>query len=124
MTISQKQLAGLSRRQHDFVSTIEANTEGLAAVSVGVCPGCAVCKAEYVPDATMKEFEELWSSGVICAEPFFSWDGCDLCGSPLGGNFENWHATDENNEIVHGDRACEDCVQYLANGDLPEDSER
>lgn len=121
MTIPRKQLAGLTRKQRDFVLAIDANTEGLKAVSTGICPGCETCREEYAPDASMEEFEEMCSNGEVCAEPFFSWHGCDLCGSPPGGDFEPWHAVDENGEIVHGERACVDCIMYLANGDLPED---
>ena len=70
---------------------------------------------------TREQFEEAMDNGEIVQEPFFSWEGCDLCGSHLGGNFEPWHAVDANNEIVHGQRACVDCVVYLANGELPDD---
>lgn len=112
-------LAGLTAKQRDFVIAIDANTEGLDAVSTGVCPGCETCRDEYGPDMSEEEFDEALSSGKIVAEPFFSWHGCDLCGSSLGGNFEPWYAVDKNGEITHGDRACVDCVVYLANGDLP-----
>lgn len=106
-----------------YEQRIEENTRGLTAVSTGICPGCETCRAEYAPDATMEEFENMWSNGDCNAEPSFSWNGCDLCDSPLGGSMECWHAVDENGEIIHGDRACVDCVCYLANGDLPEDTE-
>lgn len=136
-------LAGLTREQREFVLAIDANTEGLTAVSTGPCPGCETCRNEYgvkvpceckgeaekycdacddkgVRPPTMAEFEEQWHSDELCCEGFFSWQGCDLCGSPLGGNFELWHAVDANGEIIHGENACVDCVCYLANGDLPE----
>lgn len=138
----------MTKKQQRFVDAIERNTEGMTAVSTGICPGCEQCRDEYGrpvrcecqdnpendgepdPDCeqcdgtgqrppTMEEFEEQWSTQEAYCEPFFSWSGCDLCDSRLGGNFEVWHAVDANNEIFHGEHACTDCVMYLANGDLP-----
>jgi len=104
----------------EYVEAVESNLEGLEFVSVGICPGCETCREEYAPDSTPEEFEDLWSSGEVHAEPFFSRLGCDICSSVLGGDFEPWHGVNENNEIVHGERACQDCLCYLANGDLPD----
>jgi hypothetical protein len=140
--------AGLTRKQREFVESIERNTEGLTFVSTGVCPGCEQCRDEldiktpcecggesnwpegefYCDDCdgkgerslTMAEFEEQWHNGEICDESGFSWQGCDLCGSSLGGNMSVWHAIDKDGNIIHGEHACVDCVVYLANGDLPE----
>ena len=103
-----------------FVAGIVASTQGLSAVSTGICPSCDECRQEYAPDATPEEVEELWQTGKVYAEPSFSWHGCDICGSRLGGEFEPWHAIDANGDLIHGDRACVDCVVYLANGDQPE----
>lgn len=70
-------------------------------------------------------FEDAWSSGEIYDEPSFSSMGCDICGSTLGGDFESWHAIEGTGayagELYHGERACWDCIMYLANGDEPED---
>ncbi|MCH8969536.1 MAG: hypothetical protein IIA66_10520 [Planctomycetes bacterium] len=103
-----------------FIAGVASGCEGLAFVSTGICPGCETCREEYAPDATPDGFEQLWQSGEVFAEPSFSPCGCEICGSTLGGNFEPWHAVDDNGEIIHGDRACVDCLLYLANGDLPE----
>jgi len=58
----------------------------------------------------------------------FSWSECDFCGSPLGGSRYPAHAilapTPEearDREISHF-RVCADCLQYVANGELPEES--
>lgn len=131
------QQAGLTAHQRAFVEAIQANTKGLTAVSTGLCPGCEECMEDYPGiGQTREQFEEAIANGTIVQEPFFSSEGCDLCGSHLGGNFEPWHAVDADrrpaaftlpgwagadSEIVHGARACVDCVRYLANGDLPED---
>lgn len=106
-----------------YEKRVQANTEGLAAVSTGVCPGCETCRDQFAPDATKEEFDELVSSGQVFDEGGFSWRGCDICGSSLGGTVEVWHYIDENGDICHEDNACVDCVCYLANGDLPEDAE-
>ena len=109
-----------------FIAAVESGCEGLTAVSTGLWPGCETCREAYAPDASPEGFEQLWQSGEVFAEPSFSPCGCEICGSLLGGNFEPWHAIalDANGEptrlIVHGDRACVDCLLYLANGDLPE----
>ncbi len=146
-------------RQQAWAEALEANLEGLEAVSTGLCPGCDDCRADwpdYQPDdegydhqtqtdwpapwhvpaipgryfaseaeaeaAAREAFEDAWSSGAVYAEPSFSWRGCDLCPSTLGGDFEPWHAIDaETGRLIHGDRACVDCIMFLANGDYPDD---
>ena len=114
--------AGLSAQQRAFVEAIADNTKGLTAVSTGLCPGCQECMEKHPGiGQTREQFEEAIANGTIVQEPFFSWLECDLCGSPLGGYYEPWHAAGADGEIVHGARACVDCVLYLANGDLPED---
>jgi len=104
----------------EYTDSVERYTEGLEFISTGPCPGCDVCRSDYGYD-TQEAFDEAYENGDICAEPHFSWGGCDLCGSRLGGDFEEWHARDkESGELIHGPRACVDCVAYLANGDEPE----
>jgi hypothetical protein len=114
----------------EYEQAIEHNMKGLTAVSTGVCPGCEECAQQYDYDDVeccengfnMKLFDEAVSAGEVFDEGSFSWSGCDICGSSLGGTFEVWHAVDEeSNEIVHGEHACMDCVMYLANGTLPEE---
>jgi len=132
--------------QKEYIESVEYYTRGLEAVSTGICPGCEECCAEYGLEVacecggeaeeycdlcddtgkrppTMEEFEEQWSCGDVTTQPSFSWSGCDLCGSTLGGDKEVWHGVDRDNNIVHGEYACMDCVFYLANGDIPQDPE-
>ena len=70
-------------------------TEGMEALSTGLCPGCTTCAAEYGfdPDdaSSMADFEEAWSTGQINTEPQFTWSGCDLCNSRLGSDMEPYH---------------------------------
>jgi hypothetical protein len=140
------------RKLADYIAAIDRNTAGLTAVSTGVCPGCEKCRDEYgkkvacecideegrlyedemdcpkcdgkgMRPPTMDEFDEQWSSGGAYSEGGFSWHSCGICGSRLGGNREPWHGVDANNEIMHFDDACTDCVCWLANGDVPSDCE-
>ena len=50
-------------------------------------------------------------------EPHFSWSGCELCGSPVGGMKEDWSAIDGDGARVKGSNACVDCVVFVANGE-------
>lgn len=74
--------------------------------------------------AARAAFDEDVRNGDACADPFFSWEGCDICGSSLGGDFEPWHAVKVGKSVAeglfHGSHACVDCIIYLANGDEPE----
>jgi hypothetical protein len=49
----------------------------------------------------------------------FSREGCDSCGSTLAGDLFPAHYLDAAREIVHC-VVCVDCLQYHANGELPE----
>ena len=117
--IPKAKLAGLTAKQREFVLSIDSNTEDLTAVSTGICPGCETCREEFAPALSAEEFDEAVSSGRVYDGGAFSRQGCDLCGSPLGGTFEVWHAVDTEGVIVHGERACVDCVCHLANDALP-----
>ena len=68
--------------------------------------------------ACREAFREEWHAGRVVSEGGFSWSECDICGSRLGGDREVWHYVADG-EIVHADGACVDCVQYLANGTVP-----
>ena len=74
---------------------------GLIAPSSGLCPGCEECE-----DAS--------------DEGSFSWSGCGICNSTLGGDRYVWHYLDEDGEVQHERDACFDCVMYMSNGDDPE----
>jgi hypothetical protein len=88
-----------------YTRAVERNLSGLHAVSTGACPGCAEC-ADVDPD--------------VGDEGGFSWSGCGICGSSLGGTLYRWHALTPDNELLHFDDCCQDCVFFLANGDEPE----
>ena len=48
----------------------------------------------------------------------FSWYGCDLCGTELGG--DRHHVTHANDGPFSRVYCCTDCALYMANGDTPE----
>ena len=105
----------------EYSDRVEHYLKGLEAVSTGICPGCEECRDTYSPESTMDEYDGLWSSGEVCDEGGFSCSHCEICGSGLGGDRYLWHAVDSNNEIIHGDNCCVDCLMYLNNGDEPEE---
>lgn len=69
--------------------------------------------------ASREAFREAWSSGKVFSEASFRRGGCGICGSPQGGDFEDWHCI-IGGEIRHFTDACVDCVLFLANGDEPQ----
>ena len=102
-----------------YTDSVEAELEGLRAVSTGICPGCETCKDDLGFEC-LSQLQEAWESGNTVDEPHFTWSGCDICGNTLGLDAEVWHAIDEHNAIMHFNHACVDCVVYIANGDEPE----
>jgi len=53
-------------------------------------------------------------------EGFFSWNNCDCCKSKLGGNrFDCSGYNEKAKAIQAGYQVCEDCIQYIYNGELP-----
>ena len=86
-----------------FEKAFNANTDGMMHLSVGTCDKCDECKNEI-------------------DEGHFSWTSCDTCGSSLGGDRFAAHyidPTDCERQLNHIE-VCVDCLQYIANGELPE----
>ena len=50
----------------------------------------------------------------------FSWDECELCGAQAGDRYAASAINTEKNDCVIYD-VCGSCLQYIANGELPED---
>lgn len=50
-------------------------------------------------------------------EPFFSWQACECCRRPLGGNRERYRFATETGDGFEAN-ICADCVYYLAEGQL------
>ena len=131
----------LTRKDREFIAAVERGTRGLEFVSAGACLGCEEC------GLAPTECRECWGEGLVwddmghvawdcpecggegeiaaterdreCAdEGGFSWVACDCCGNRLGGNRYPAHGRDAGGRMVHLD-ICQDCVQYIANGELP-----
>lgn len=102
-----------------YTEAVESNLDGLDAVSTGPCPGCEAC-ADLFGFDDVEAYDDALECGDVHGEGSFSWDGCGVCGSTLGGDLEVWHARDSDGELVHFGDACVDCVVFLANGDEPE----
>ncbi len=107
-----------------------AGQNGLIAISVGLCPGCAVCISDYgyqdtedndgnVLETAESQFERDYEAGDLCDEGSFSQYHCEGCGSHFGGDRYDAHGLNQDNQIVHFS-VCVDCLQYIANGDEPE----
>jgi len=62
---------------------------------------------------------ELLGPTVVGDELGFSWDSCWLCRRNLGGNRHALLYRDEGD--VHHESICDDCLMYVAYGDIPED---
>ena len=107
-----------------FTDAVEQGLKGLHAVSTGVCPGCETCADRYGFDladtASAQAFRDAWERCTLIEESRFSWRACDICDTQLGGDRDIAHALDADNEILHLDSVCVDCVLYLANGDQPD----
>ena len=86
-----------------FTDAVELELAGVEAVSVGGCEGCDDC-------------------GTGEPEAAFSWSSCDGCGSTFGGDRYPGHGLIDG-EMYHLE-LCVDCVQYIANGDEPDEWRR
>jgi hypothetical protein len=102
----------------EFEKAVERHCEGIDHISSGICSKCPECQSTYNEDDE-EIFQEKIESQEVLDEGFFSWSPCDSCGASFGGNRYNAHGFVNGDEIIHLD-ICEDCLQYFANGTLPE----
>ena len=108
-----------------FTDAIEHYCEGLT-VAPGAASCCDDCRDLYGCDDGMTENE---AQEYLCdhAEPWFSWQPCDSCGSRFGGDREAAHglpidargALDYSRDMLHM-AICVDCLMFWANGEEPE----
>jgi hypothetical protein len=92
---------------------------GLHSESSGfsyICPECI----DYYGFCCKHSAKAAYEKGEIVDEPSFSHESCDICNSNISGNRYIAHAMTKNNDILHLE-ICQDCVLYMANGDLPMD---
>ena len=103
-----------------FTDAVERGLKGIKAPSIGVCPGCEKCREMFASEMDMRQFQEAWESGEVHDEGGFDSCECGICGSRKGGDRFIWHWLDDNDEIMHEDDACVDCVMLICNGEEPE----
>ncbi len=82
---------------------------------VGISCRCEYCQSQF--GLTESEIATMLSDGSLNDEGGFQFHDCEGCRSPLGGDRYCAHDGDGNHYDV-----CVDCVQYLANGVLPDES--
>lgn len=107
----------------EFEKSFAKETKGLVNLFVGFIPTCEECLQKHEICC-----EHMAATLEISEEGSFSHSQCDGCSSELGGNRYSAHGiciedSDFAGEILHMD-VCEDCVQYIANGEIPEDWRR
>lgn len=97
-----------------YIARVSRALDGLVYISTGASRGCSECGLdEDAPDEALEMADE---AGL-------SWEDCDCCGSPLGGNRHPAHGMDqETGELVHL-YVCTDCVFYIAYGDVPDEED-
>ena len=105
-----------------FRSAVDVSLAGLSAVSVGACDGCDECY-RFLCDSSNPTEEEREAA----EEPNFSSSWCDGCGSSFGGDrhpahayLESPHPATRLDHLIHLEVCC-DCVQYIANGEEPQE---
>lgn len=107
----------MTRKDIQYIASVKRGLKGLKFPSIGLCPGCEECADNF--DMSQDEFSAAWQSGDVSEEGNISYSGCGICNSELGGTHYVWHWVDNDGAINHESDACADCVQYLCNGDLP-----
>jgi len=105
----------------NYTDAVERGLEGMHAVSFGPICEAGHC-AECDDTGFSKPYQDDYTYGeYVGDEGGFSWSPCGICGSSLGGDRYVWHWLDENNEMNHENDGCTDCLQYISNGDEPEE---
>lgn len=92
-----------------YTDSVEVGLKGLDAPSPGVCQDCEACR-ESCPEY----------QGDIFDEGSFGSSSCGVCNSHLAGDRFVWHWLDSDGVLMHESDMCVDCVQFMANGVLPE----
>jgi len=99
----------MTAKQTEWLQRFSECTDGITYISTGsALKECSQC-SDYL------DYED----DVCYTEPYFSWSSCDTCGSQLGGNREDGHGWYDGS-LIHL-ICCDDCVMYIANGELPDD---
>jgi hypothetical protein len=93
-------------------------------INPGLCWECPDCQSAY--DMDEKELQDGIETDEVIDEGGFSTQDCETCGCPLGGDrfaahgWLNIDGAKTNPILLHYD-ICGDCVQAIANGEVPDD---
>lgn len=106
-----------------YLVEFDRRTKGLKYLSSGICAACCDCQSNYGYDSP-GELERAIVDG-LCDEGGISRAGCDCCGNSLQQKLYDGHAFIELNgkEVLTHLDLCEDCVMFIANGDMPQNWE-
>jgi len=104
-----------------FTETINQHCEGIANINPGASAICPDCLCIYGVEDT-DDIDDMQEQLYCLEEPAFSWRDCDTCGTSLGGDRQEAHGFDADNNVVHLDICC-DCAAWFANGNEPENWE-
>lgn len=124
----------------DYTDRVTRYLEGCTAVSVGLSSECSECAdamgyrdrwdeelGDWIEGSGLATFAADYEAGKVADEGSFSREECGVCCSPLGGTRYVWHFSIPNfagrgeTRHFHGDDCCPDCLQYLANGEEPQE---
>lgn len=124
-----------SKKQKEYVARVARYLDGIEGVNSGLCSTCKECQDIWGAE-NPDSFQEAIEEEVALDEGSFTWSGCEICNSSLGGLKFIGHGTRAKEhrftaagkkfvfpagEIIHFGSICQDCVAYLANGDVPDD---
>lgn len=97
-----------------FAERFTRHWQGLH-VAAGASCGCKDCGLEDLerPDDDYARYENA-------GEPNFSWSKCPSCGGLAGDRYPAHYWNDDGTITGHVD-VCQDCLMFMANGDVPEE---
>ena len=111
----------LTQEQLSYTEAVKRNTDGMDHISVGFCPSCAQCSDEK-GFCCLHSAQAAYDAGKVTDEGSFSWSNCEGCGSTFGGDrfaAHGWANINGKITLLHFE-VCVDCLQFIANGELPE----
>ena len=111
------------QQQAAFVKAVGWRLAGIEDVAPGLACCCNKCRERYGYGDTPEEIARCNDDAegqTILDEGRFSSSPCDSCGSTLGGDRFCAHGFDAETNALYHLLICVDCMQFHANGTLPE----
>jgi len=103
----------------NFIERFKFRTSDIENITTGFSYACSDCQDAH-GFCCMHSAKAAYESGEVSEEGHFSHDRCDMCRS-LPGNRYAAHGTIDGTSYHF--EVCQDCLMYIANGELPEDEE-